>query len=83
MRRVFALRRVPWARGPGDCAVPVFDNERVQTRAYAYDSTACPRRARAPEDQDQEPRAQGVSAAPWRLHACLHHHAQEAELRAA
>ena len=68
MRRGFALRGGIWARGPGDCAVPVFDNERVQTRDYAYDQTARPIWARGPQRKDEElPRSKG---SPQRRGVC-------------
>ena len=51
-------------------------------RAYAHHRATGQERSKAPAGQDQEPRAQGLPSAPGRLHARLHHHPQEAELRA-
>ena len=68
MRRGFALRGGIWARGPGDCAVPVFDNERVQTRDLCLRSNQLVRDGRErPKTKTKSPALKG---SPQRRGVC-------------
>src|ERR671919_553337 len=54
--------------------------EECRRESYAHHPTTRTEGPVAPEEADEEPRAEGLLAAAWRLHACLHDDPEEAEL---
>ena len=68
MRRVFALRRMPWARGPVHAAFRCLTTEECRREIYAYDPTTRPRSGgERPEDKTKSPALKG---SPQRRGVC-------------
>ena len=75
--------RAPGIRLPSPILRVRLTTAECRRESYAHDRAAGQERAQAPEVEDEEPRAEGFSAAPRRLHSRLHHDPEEAELRPA
>ena len=81
-RKLVSGRLRPPSARAYPCGIWAENQRACRRKDYADRTTAGQERARAPAEEDEEPRSPWFSAAARCLHARLHDHSEEAQLRA-